>query len=144
MRLFWVTCVAVVVKQKALCLGLFPSLWKPSYGVCSGNRTENRSFLFPDSSRQGDENPAADFSADSTELLERTRGPINQECWEGQDGGFISQRPQLPGLLCSACAPVAGGRAGTHCMMADPDLWPEGLRPLDGEVCEQGPPAGTG
>lgn len=44
--------------------------------------------------------------------LERARGPVHQERWEGQDGAFFSVRPQWPGLLCSECAPMAGGRDG--------------------------------
>lgn len=90
------SCVAVVVKQKSLQLGLFPWLWQSSCGICSESQPFSLSWF-----RQ------AGWRCSSCRLfyrfhwdLERARGPISQACWEREDGTFFSVKPQVLGLLC--------------------------------------------
>lgn len=69
------------------------------------------SFPFPDSGKQGEDIPAADFSTDSTELWEGPEAPSIRNAGKDRRGPF-SQRGSSCLACCAPSVLPAGRRDG--------------------------------
>ena len=85
------------------------------------------SFPFPDSGKQSEDIPAADFSTDSPELWKEPEALSTRNSGKDRMEPFSQWGPS--GLACCALS-VLPWLVGE---MADPALWPDGWGSMDGQ-----------